>query len=231
MDRGSSPPTLIETQKLYLFDPDVLLLSLTFSPTNPELLACTLSTGGVAIVRPSLPRNDRVEYEYQPHIAEAWTCEFSPDGRTLFSGGDDSALNAQDLETQQSLWKDRRTHGAGVTAIMARPDSRTLLTGSYDDTFRVWDLQTRGVSGQINLGGGVWRLGKQGSSSVIASCMYVGARVVDLGQDCTSPSVVARFEEHESMNYDCDIHPSDLNTVVSCSFYDKRVCIWDVKSE
>ena len=161
-----------------------------------------------------------------------WTCEYSPDGRILYSGADDSVLNTQDLETQQTLWKDRRTHGAGVTAIMARPDNFTLLTGSYDDNLRIIDLRTRGVVGQINLGGGVWRLGKRGTDgrSVIASCMYVGSRLVDFGEDLRTPSVVARFEEHESMNYACDIHPMDPDIVVSCSFYDKRVCIWDIKN-
>ncbi|RPB23627.1 hypothetical protein L211DRAFT_838483 [Terfezia boudieri ATCC MYA-4762] len=49
----------------------------------------------------------------------------------VFAGADDSVLYAQDLETKAMVWKDRKTHGAGVTAIMARPDYFTLLT---DDT-------------------------------------------------------------------------------------------------
>ena len=78
--------------------------------------------------------------------------------------------------------------------------------------------------GHINLEGGVWRLGKRGTDgqSIVASCMYVGSRIVDLGEDLHTPSVMARFEEHESMNYGCDIHPSEPNIVVSCSFYDKK---------
>lgn len=220
---------LIPQQTIFLFDPDVIILSLTWPPTTQGSLACTLSTGTVATVDIHLSGNN-VEYEYTPHYDQAWTCEYSPDGKILYSGADDSVLNAQDLETKQTIWKDKKKHSAGVTAIMARHDNNTLLTGSYDDQLRVFDLRTRGVVGQINLGGGVWRLGKRGtdSQSIVASCMYVGSRIINLGEDLRSPSVVARFEEHESMNYGCDIHPSDLNTVVSCSFYDKRVCIWDV---
>jgi len=184
----------------------------------------------VAIISSDLPKSN-VEYSYEPHSDQVWTCEYSPDGRILYSGADDSVLNLQDLETRQMVWKDSRTHGAGVTAIIAR-DNFTLLTGSYDDNLRIIDLRTRGAVGQINLGGGVWRLGKRGTNgrSVIASCMYVGSRLVDFGEDLRTPRVVASFEEHESMNYACDIHPMDPDIVVSCSFYDKRVCIWDIKN-
>lgn len=141
-------------------------------------------------------------------------------------------LNAQDLETCQMVWRDKKTHGAGVTAIMPQSGNNMLLTGSYDDILRIFDLRTRDVVGQIDLGGGVWRLSKRGSNnrSLIASCMYVGSRVVDLDEDFRSPNVIAKFEEHESMNYGCDIHPNEPDIVVSCSFYDKRVCIWDIKS-
>ncbi|KAF8424033.1 WD40-repeat-containing domain protein [Tirmania nivea] len=231
LDRNADPPSLVNKRTISLFDPESILLSLIWNPMDPSLIACTLSTGGVAIINSDLPKNN-VGYSYEPHSDQAWTCEYSPGGRILYSGADDSVLNAQDLETQQMVWKDRTTHGAGVTAIMARPDNFTLLTGSYDDNLRIIDLRTRRVVGQINLGGGVWRLGKRGTDgrSVIASCMYVGSRLVGFGEDLRTPSVVARFEEHESMNYACDIHPMDPDIVVSCSFYDQRVCIWDIKN-
>ncbi|KAF8477192.1 WD40-repeat-containing domain protein [Kalaharituber pfeilii] len=197
--------------------------------TSSGSLACTLSDGSVAVLSIGSPDSEMISYKYKPHEAEAWTCEYSPDTRILYSGGDDSVLNAQDLTTQQHLWKDRKIHGAGITAIMARSDGNTLITGSYDDTLRIFDLRTRKVVQELNLGGGVWRLGIGDRNSIIASCMHAGARVVDIGQDGRSPTIVARFEEHESMNYGSDIHSDSPDTVVSCSFYDRRICIWNVK--
>lgn len=231
LDRNSNPPQLTQNEAISLFDPQTIPLSIAWSPTGSDCVACTLSDTSVAIFRPSLQCN-AVAYTYTSHSDQVWACGFSPDGRILYSGGDDSVLNAQDLVTRQTVWRDKKTHGAGVTAIMPRSNDNMLLTGSYDDILRIFDLRTRDVVGQINLGGGVWRLGKRGNNnrSLIASCMYVGSRVVDLGEGFRSPYVIAKFEEHESMNYGCDIHPDEPDTVVSCSFYDKRVCIWDIKS-
>lgn len=41
--------------------------------------------------------------------------------------------------------------------------------------------------------------------------------------------VMAKFEEHESMNYGSDVQPGSRGrekTIVSTSFYDKRMCLW-----
>ena len=49
--------------------------------------------------------------------------------------------------------------------------------------------------------------------------------------------IVARFEEHESMNYASDVQPlvttsgalmTTGRTVVSTSFYDKLMCLWRI---
>lgn len=40
---------------------------------------------------------------------------------------------------------------------------------------------------------------------------------------------MAKFEEHESMNYGSDVQPGSRGrekTIVSTSFYDKRMCLW-----
>ena len=44
--------------------------------------------------------------------------------------------------------------------------------------------------------------------------------------------VLAKFEEHKSMNYGSDIRPDGVAdghmTVVSTSFYDRLLCVWRV---
>jgi diphthine methyl ester acylhydrolase len=70
--------------------------------------------------------------------------------------------------------------------------------------------------------------------------MHAGTRVLRLKRDPSSGDtpwkfeVLAKFEEHESMNYGSDAqlgqqqhgHGQQLKTIVSTSFYDKRLCLW-----
>ncbi|KIW74740.1 hypothetical protein Z517_11510 [Fonsecaea pedrosoi CBS 271.37] len=128
----------------------------------------------------------------------------SKPSRVILSGGDDSALIASSVSlpanaisaypsTSDSpslsscdtlcpdatpLWKDRRTHTAGVVAILPlspttvhngkngddddRKDIVPLLTGSYDEFIRVFELdiktQRASFKTDLRLDGGVWRL-------------------------------------------------------------------------
>lgn len=70
---------------------------------------------------------------------------------------------------------------------------------------------------------------------ILASCMHAGARIVRLlrhgeADSTWSFEVLARFEEHSSMNYGSAAQPStgSLKTIVSTSFYDKLMCLWQV---
>lgn len=158
--------------------------------------------------------------------------------------------------------RDSKTHGAGITAILPLPirdntDGDLLLTGSYDEHLRVYDTGNRPrVLAEERLGGGVWKLklmsfpaprqasadGMAGSAevriTVLASCMHAGVRVLRVSRDAEgrwSIEVLAKFDEHESMNYASDVQPG-LKTAdgedtdgfigVSTSFYDRRLCVW-----
>lgn len=118
------------------------------------------------------------------------------------------------------------------------------------------------------LGGGVWRLqpiryrslssddghgggGKDGGEQrswdweviILASCMHAGVRVVRVRGSSTDEivgelEVLARFEEHASMNYGSDWSRSESRLTgdvegalgevlcVSTSFYDRLLCVW-----
>jgi diphthamide biosynthesis protein 7 len=64
--------------------------------------------------------------------------------------------------------------------------------------------------------------------------MHAGARIVRIhadGEGQWSMEVLAKFEEHKSMNYGSDAQPggnenSGPRTIVSTSFYDKLLCLW-----
>ena len=184
--------------------------------------------------------------------------------RTLYSGGDDSAFcrnNPQFLGPgiepgpYQHMSRDIKTHEAGVTAILPIPNQTTgaevVLTGSYDEHIRVLVFPENSKKPKLlaeqRLQGGVWRLkvldliksGEKGEISfrVLASCMHAGARVVKVerSDDKTwSIRVLAKFTEHESMNYASDARDALQGeypgvTVVSTSFYDRKLCVWNIE--
>ena len=147
-------------------------------------------------------------------------------------------------------WTDKKIHGAGVTAILplyADADGSLVLSGSYDDHIRLVQIPAIGrrtVLSEMNLGGGVWRLKLLSSSPrdetspqkdviILASCMHAGARIVKLAQDEESNwhfKVLAKFEEHKSMNYGSDCQLSldakGQRTFITTSFYDRLLCLW-----
>lgn len=77
----------------------------------------------------------------------------------------------------------------------------------------------------------------QRTFTILASCMHAGVRIlkVHLKEGEWTIEIVARFEEHESMNYasdwqlDFDVNGKFCATVISTSFYDKKLCIWRFK--
>ena len=236
------------------------------------------------------------------HSLEAWTCSFpapnpisfvnhsvGPVG--VYSGGDDSVLawnpipmdeqSSTEISTASRAWVDRKTHQAGVTAVLPvslgldeddqqLPD--LLITGSYDDTLRVLALpDNQGgvkrprVLGELNLSGGVWRLkvlnqyhfhtwSPVGASEIAPElmseleyrieiavcCMYAGVKIVRLrGNGADSAweiEVIAELKEHESMCYGLDMFEKQSSVphaegwkglpFLTCSFYDKRLCLW-----
>lgn len=150
-------------------DASTLVLSLTWHPIQPHVLGLTLSDGSVVLCecREQAPWSQdaviRVSNVHH-HDLEAWTLAFTPQSSNVLSGGDDivlqcSAIN-EDAQDPTLLWKDRRTHGAGITAILPLSDV-LIVTGSYDDHIRLLSAPSTGrrqLLAELNLGGGVWRL-------------------------------------------------------------------------
>lgn len=174
----------------------------------------------------------------------------------VYSGGDDSKLrfrtcNWRDGALAESLPAlESRGHGAGVTAILPLFEQdaghELVVTGSYDEHIRLFSVPPFGKPKNLaesSLGGGVWRLkliemdtspnqDYDWRARILASCMHAGARVVELlrrGDGKHLFRVLGRFEEHKSMNYGSDFQPGwkDKLSVVSTSFYDKLLCLWE----
>lgn len=170
---------------------------------------------------------------------------------SLYSGGDDSVLLKHDTRVQHSLIRDQKTHTAGVTAIVVLPilheGQEVLITGSYDEYIRVLLPRSHGrskatVLAEARLGGGVWRISRPYKDNfaqdeedtkfnVLASCMHAGAKIVHIQRTAGTWSieVIARFKEHESMNYASDVRANEEGHLfASTSFYDRKLCVWSL---
>ena len=240
-------------------EPHVLVLSFTFHPTDSRLLGVTLSDGCVAVVQipPADAPGEKISATtIYKHDLEAWTMSFDLKTQRCLSGGDDaviqcSALNSElnpgsDIQQAEpvALWKNRKLHFAGVTAILPLEDD-LMVTGSYDDHLRVLSIsKPPKMLADVNLEGGVWRLKLLNSREhertrhydILASCMHAGTRIVRVTiQEGAAPQIDIRckFEEHESMNYGSDFVRAKTNpcdyTILSTSFYDKRLCLWNFR--
>ncbi|KAL1311007.1 hypothetical protein AAFC00_001225 [Neodothiora populina] len=184
--------------------------------------------------------------------------------KPLETNSDNESDENQEDENPKMQYIDRRIHNAGVTAILPLPgrkQTHITITGSYDDHIRVVHTPVVGrkvILAEENLGGGVWRLKmleqriEEGRFIILASCMHAGTRIVEITRPSRTPEgceqddewtiqVLARFEEHKSMNYGSDVQPlssssassraienggRDVRTIVSTSFYDRLVCLW-----
>ncbi|KAI5244930.1 WD40 repeat-like protein [Aureobasidium subglaciale] len=161
------------------------------------------------------------------------------------TSSNDNKEEEEETEEEEYLpqWQDRRIHQAGVTAILPLPSHPDILvTGSYDDNIRILSTPLIGrkqILAEETLQGGVWRLKmlksepEAGKFTILASCMHAGARIVQvqrMGEEEWEIEVLARFEEHNSMNYGSDVQPGSESggeqTIVSTSFYDKLLCLW-----
>ena len=73
------------------------------------------------------------------HIGQIWSIAFSPDGKTLASGGQDHSIRLWNVNTGQQIRKITRRR---VNGVAFSPDGKTLACGDMDRTIYLLDAQT-----------------------------------------------------------------------------------------
>ncbi|ORY80420.1 WD40-repeat-containing domain protein [Protomyces lactucae-debilis] len=203
---------------------DVLIMSLSVNTTG----VLTSNSDGTVT---NLGHQLEVKATIEVSELETWIQAYnhsSLDQSIIYAGSDDGALSILDLRDETVSLCNRKSHGAGVTAILPYTDT-LLLTGSYDDKIRSFDIRNlRRPIHEENLGGGVWRIiPDQAKDSFLTCCMYDGAKLVDLTAE--GFSITAAHTAHQSIVYGGDVVVQNEGPLYgTCSFYDKKVCLWSM---
>jgi WD40 repeat protein len=130
----------------WAFDPAGTRLACTWRTdpgTDPEAFALFDLADGRELVR------------FAPFGDEIRSIAFSPDGKRLATGSDDSLVRVWDAGG--ACLRTFEGHAGLVTSVAFRPDGRAVLSCSADQTFRQWDVENgRGLDerhghvGQVN---------------------------------------------------------------------------------
>jgi WD40 repeat protein len=97
-------------------------------------------------VNPDIVENlNRIYYDFNfyrivsRHESNITCISFSPDGKSILTGSQDSTARLWDL--QGNLLQLFKGHLGRITSVTFSPDGKTILTGSVDKTARLWDLK------------------------------------------------------------------------------------------
>ena len=124
--------------------------------------------GGVWVWEREQEAGQTLHLVWQAHSAAVLALAFSPDGRTLASGSDDSSVKLWDVASGTLLWAG--WHTGSINGVAFAPDGRLLATGGGDTLVQLWDLQSgtnvQTLSGQ---GGTVYSLTWNPDGRLLAS--------------------------------------------------------------
>ncbi len=77
---------------------------------------------------------------YAGHSEAVWAVAWSPDGKYIASGGEDSLVQVWDVATGEHLLT-YTGHSDGVWTVAWSPDGQWIASGGADRTVQVWQAE------------------------------------------------------------------------------------------
>jgi WD40 repeat protein len=111
--------------------------SLAVSPDD-TLLAAGLRYGSVRVWD---LKTLKERATLRAHAGDAWAVAFSPDGKTLVSGGGDWNRPGEVKLWAVGTWREAAAlrHTGEVLCVAVAPDGKTIAAGSWDRTIKLWE--------------------------------------------------------------------------------------------
>ena len=125
----------------------VLLGALLWSVAVSPSVLCQIAplpvaaTGGADHVVTIFDSAGKETRHFLAHDAPITCLAFSPDGRRLYTGGDDKTIRVWTVE-DASLDNTMEAHDKAVTCLAVSPDGKILASGGADSLVRFWNPMT-----------------------------------------------------------------------------------------
>jgi WD40 repeat protein len=140
--------------------------------------------------------NPRLIYTLTEHLGTISSLAFTPDSRTLFSGGSDNdgVIRSWDTTTGRRTGIINRAHKTAIESMVISPDGQTLASCSDDNTINLWNLRTnRFTRSFIGHTSNVLSLAVTPNGKILVSGALDGIRMWDLLQQ-RPLATLARFD-------------------------------------
>ena len=210
--------------------PHLYLSPLPFSPSN-SIMARSLLDRFPEIAKVAVgqhcdwPRSQQV---LQGHTDYVVTVAFSPDGRHIVSGSNDSTIQLWDAQTSGQMGNPHQGNTDSVNSVAFSLDGRHIVSGSSDSTIQLWDAQTGGQVGNP----------LQGHTGSVQSVAFLpdGRHIVSGSSDNTiqlwdaqtGGQVGNPFQGHTSLVQSVAFSPDGRHMVSGSN--DRTIRLWDAQT-
>jgi WD40 repeat protein len=162
---------------------------------------------------------------YQGHKGQIWTIAWSPDGKRIASGGDDTTVQVWDAVSGNMIRK-YQGHTGGVYAVAWSPDGKQIASGGWDGIVLVWNVipDNKPVATYRRHTSSIWTLAWEPNGKHIASS---GADTTVQVWEAASGKPVRTYRGHEG-GVNAVAWSPDGKYLASASA-DKTVHIYDLK--
>ncbi|GBC02923.1 hypothetical protein RclHR1_00490009 [Rhizophagus clarus] len=170
--------------------------------------------------------NDSTIWMWQGHSSSVTAGQFTPDGKKIVSGSEDTSLIVWDPKTANSIFKisgeDARFHKEGITCLAVNQESTLVLSGSTDASAKLLNLTNGSILGSfedhtesIETIGFSNVLPLAATGSVDAKLNIWDVTTMRLRQTCNHDDAIVKLQWH-----------NDSPLLTTCSA-DRTVRVWD----